>query len=400
MTDSRTLLSWVRRALTLAPFVSMGPALAMPGMQAPAAAPSASTPAAPAAPAALPPPATVTPFGWPFGDEALGTPRGATTRGAPVTLAPAPSTAWMALQQPGLSRFEKDRRAILAMAGGYRASFDFIEVAGFTPGFRPDRPYRSWGTEKVYVVEDNGTSIVLQHLLVMSIVDKQGQVQGPFVTKHWRQDWQYEPSQQLVFQGDNTWSRVDVPQAERAGRWRQTVYQVDDSPRYSGVAAWQHLANYSSWADADAWRPLPRREYSVRQDYQALIGHNRHTITPDGWLHEQQNLKAMVDTGKGAVTSIVGREYGLNRYERLADDFDWRAGDRYLQATSGVWSAVRRHWDRLFAERGTLRLKGSPDRDAMFVPLFEYADAVATNPQPPAQVEAEVRKRVDAYLRD
>ncbi len=355
-----------------------------------APAPAASTAAAPSAPT----------FPWSFGGPGARTPRGGMTQGAALKLAGGASEAWTALQQPALSKFEKDRRAILAMAGGYRASFDFIEVAGFQAGYQPERPYRSWGTEKVYVVEDTGTSIVLQHLLVMSMVDPQGKVQGPFVTKHWRQDWHYEPTQQIVFRGDNTWALVDVPPTQRTGQWRQTVYQVDDSPRYSGVAAWQHVANYSSWADDNGWRPLPRREYSVRQDYQVLIGNNRHTLTPDGWTHEQQNLKAVVDTANGTVKAIVGRELGFNRYERLSADFDWSAGDRYMAATAGVWSAVRRHWERLFAERGTLRLRGSPDRDAMFVPLFEYADAVAEKPQPAAQVDAEVRWRVDSYLRD
>ena len=39
--------------------------------------------------------------------------RGGTTRGANVTLATEPSDAWRALQEPGLSAYERDRRAIL-----------------------------------------------------------------------------------------------------------------------------------------------------------------------------------------------------------------------------------------------------------------------------------------------
>ena len=29
----------------------------------------------------------------------------------------------------------------------------------------------------------------------------------------------------------------------------------------------------------------------MRDDYQVLVGTNRHTITPDGWLQEENNLK-------------------------------------------------------------------------------------------------------------
>jgi uncharacterized protein DUF6607 len=338
-------------------------------------------------------------FSWKFLDESTLAPRGGSTRGAALTLDKQPGDAWKKLQQPGLTRFEKDRAAILAMAGGYRASFDFIETAGFADASKPDRPYQSWGTEKVYVVSDNGRNIVLQHLLVMSMVGPDGKVEGPFVTKHWRQDWSFEPTHRIVYRGDNTWQRVRVPREQSAGRWSQTVYQVDDSPRYSGLANWQHVANHSSWSDADGWRPLPRREFSVRNDYQVLIGDNRHTITPTGWLHEQHNLKAVLDA-KGRVSAVVGQETGLNRYERVTD-VDWAAGDNYLRATAPVWAAVRNEWDRLFLLRGTLVLKGAPDKNGLFIPLYEYAETVAEANQPlaPADVARRVRDEVAKYLK-
>ncbi|MCB5188139.1 hypothetical protein LG200_09005 [Methylobacillus caricis] len=338
-------------------------------------------------------------FSWQFQDESSLSPRGGTTTGTSVKLVTEPSAEWKALQEPGLSSFERDRRAILAMAGEYRATFDFIETAGFVTAYKPNRPYRSWGTEKVYLVEDKGTSIVLQHLLVMSFVGENGKVEGPFVTKHWRQDWQYEAPEQLVFRGNNTWQRVKVPADRQSGFWRQTVYQVDDSPRYSGVAKWQHLGNYSSWSDEDGWRPLPRREYSIRGDYDVLIGNNRHIITPTGWVHEQQNLKVKLDkTGEIAASNpALARESGFNRYERI-QDFDWSEGDRYIQASKPVWDAVRDKWQRLIASNEFLRLRGSPDKDNLFIPLYQYAQEVAESKTPvPA---AEISKKVDAAVQD
>lgn len=375
---------------------------------------AASSPASPTASGASPAASSPTPstkqarlrqytFSWQFIDESTMAPRGGTTHGAPLQLDTEPTAEWKALQAPGLSAFEKDRRAILAMAGGYRASFDFIEVAGFQGAFKPSRPYQSWGTEKVYVIEDTGTSIKLQHLLVMSMVDKDGKVEGPFVTKHWRQDWQYEPKDQIVYQGFNTWQRVVLPKGSTKGQWRQTVYQVDDSPRYSGVAAWQHLGNHSSWNDAEGWRPLPRREFSVRKNYQVLIGNNRHIITPTGWIHEQQNLKVVLDK-PGVLRqgdAVIARETGLNRYERLSGDFDWSAGDRYLKAAEPVWREVRRKWDALMSRPEPIRMKGAPDKDGLFVPLYEYADALNEDGGP-QRTEAEIRRFVDdavkAYL--
>lgn len=341
-------------------------------------------------------------FSWQFQDESDLSPRGGTTQGAPVKLVTEPTPEWKALQEPGLSDFERDRRAILAMAGGYRATFDFVETAGFVSAYKPNRPYRSWGTEKVYIVEDKGDSIVLQHLLVMSFVGEHGKAEGPFVTKHWRQDWQYEPSEQLVFRGNNTWQRIKTP-GRQHGQWRQTVYQVDDSPRYSGIAKWQHLGNYSSWSDEDGWRPLPRREYSVRSDYDVLIGNNRHIITPTGWVHEQQNLKVKLDqTAKIAANApVVGRESGFNRYERI-QEYDWGAGDKYLEATRPVWTAVREEWDKLIADNEFLRLRGAPDKDNLFVPLYRYAQEVAEakKPVPTTEIRSKVHQAVQAYLAD
>ncbi|MGH6646996.1 DUF6607 family protein [Aquabacterium sp.] len=340
-------------------------------------------------------------FSWRFLDESSLAPRGGSTTGAEVKLVTEPTPEWQAMQAPGLSKFERDRRAILAMAGGYRTSFDFLEVAGFKGAYKPSRPYQSWGTEKVYVLEDKGRSIVLQHLLVMSIVGEDGKVEGPFVTKHWRQDWHYEPADQLVYRGHNTWERVKVPKEQRTGQWRQTVYQVDDSPRYSGVAKWQHLGNYSSWGEEDGWRPLPRREYSVRKDYQVLIGSNLHTITPTGWVHEQQNLKVVLDDqGKLAPSHpVLARELGFNRYERISDQ-DWSAGDRYVKGSEPVWSAVRQKWDEVMARPGLLRMRGAPDKDNLFIPVYEYADTVAEakEPPPPAEIKAKVNRLVEAYL--
>src|SRR5262245_21778981 len=112
-------------------------------------------------------------FAWPLGEGAL-KPRGASTRGAPVTLDEAPSEAWRRLREPGLTALERDRRAILAMAGPYRVSFDFLEVVRFDASLKPDAPYQSWATEIVFVAEDRPDFIALQHVLAMRVLESDG----------------------------------------------------------------------------------------------------------------------------------------------------------------------------------------------------------------------------------
>jgi hypothetical protein len=328
-------------------------------------------------------------------------PRGGTTKGAPVKLATEPSAEWRALQAPNLDVFERDRRAILAMTGGFRTTFDFIETVGFAPGFEPARPYQSWGTEYVYVIEDRRDFISLQHLLVMFVTDAAGKVQGPFVQKHWRQDWQYEDTDLHVFAGRDRWRRERPDAAAARGRWSQAVYQVDDSPRYEALGTWVHEGSYSAWTSDQTWRPLPRRESSVRDDYQVLAGINRHTITPTGWVQEEENLKLVLgaDGRPAANAPYLSRELGVNRYERVAD-FDFSAGDRYWQHTSDFWRDVRDAWKRVYAERDAFEYAQEVDGHAMFEPLFEYAEGLDTGGKYDARAAADViRRTFSTYLR-
>lgn len=339
-------------------------------------------------------------FGWPFEPGDSMRPRGGTTTGTHVDLLEGPSAAWSALQAPGLSKFERDRRAILAMAGDYRTSFDFVETVGFTRDFEPARPYQSWATERIYVIEDRGAEISLQHIIVMFFVDADGVTQGPIVQKHWRQVWQYEDVSLHEFVGHGRWrERTLDPEAVR-GRWSQTVYNVDDSPRYEALGDWVHDGNYSSWTSDETWRPVPRRESSVRGDYDVLIGTNRHTITPTGWVQEEDNLKVALDPDgePRADQPYLAREVGVNRYELIVD-FDFSAGDRYWETTQPFWSDVRAAWDAVYAERPTFRLAERVRGRALFEPMFDYAARVeAAGAYDAADGREFIRRTLDRYV--
>ena len=293
-------------------------------------------------------------FSWKFADDSNLTPRGGTTIGAPVKLTPTPTQSWKSLQEDELSKFEKDRRAILAMAGDYRASFDFLETLGFYPEHKAIAPYQSWATEYIFVIEDNNDFISLQHILVMQMQQEDGALSEPYVVKHWRQDWSYEDRYLNVFLGQDTWGRETLKRSEIKGTWSQAVFQVDDSPRYDSVGKWVHAKGYSSWMSAQTWRPLPRREKSVRDDYDVLIGTNRHSITLNGWSHEQDNLKVVATSPsersiRGRLNpdyTVRGREIGLNRYESI-EEFDFSPAIDYWSATKGFWKVVRNKWNKI-----------------------------------------------------
>jgi hypothetical protein len=303
-------------------------------------------------------------FAWPLGENAL-KPRGGTTRGVPVVLDTAPSEAWMRLRESRIPPLERDRRAILAMAGPYRVSFDFLEIARFDPALKQDAPYQSWATEYVFVAEDRADFIALQHILEMRVLDADGKPGEPMVVRHWRQEWRYQAARFLAYEGQNRWAPRDVPAAQRPGTWVQSVYQVDDSPRYASRGRWEHTDGMSTWISEETWRPLPRREFSVRKDYDVLVGTNRHTITATGWVQEENNLKLATAEGR-----YLAREYGVARYERIKD-FDFSAAEKNFERTEPFWAEVRAAWREIGARRFTLRAQ--PDQGQLFKPFFEYA---------------------------
>ena len=337
-------------------------------------------------------------FSWSLRSECALEPRGGTTQGAPVTLDPNPHPGWQALQEEGLSELEKDRRAILAMAGPYRASFEFLETVGYIPDFSRQAPYQSWATEYVYVVEEREDFISLQHIIVMFMQDEQGRIQGPFVQKHWRQDWQYEKPEILVYAGDGTWEQRQLDEEDYQGTWAQAVYQVDDSPRYESYGEWRHEENFSTWLGAPTWRPIPRRE--SREGYDVLEANNRHTIIPNGWVHEEENYKLRLNEQGEPQDNMpyVAKEVGLNRYERIID-FDFSAGDEYWESTGAFWQDVRMVWQEYLDENERLQISGERNGVPLFAALFQRAEQArqAQNYDSDAAL-ADIREILSGYI--
>ena len=293
----------------------------------------------------------------------------------PASQSPTSVTAETAIA----ANFEQDRQSILAMAGDYKVTFDFTETVAFVEGYELKEPKLSGGHESVRVIEDRGDFISLQHLLVVGPDD------APFVVKHWRQDWQYEPARVLTFIGGNAWAWRDVPASEQAGSWSQTVYQVDDAPRYGAVGTWTYEDGIAEWTPPQAWRPLPRRDMTTRDDYHAVDAVNRHVITPWGWVHEQDNAKLMLD----ATPQALVRETGVNTY-RAFDDYPVSAAEDYWAGTAEFWAGVRAEWTRIEAEHTAFAISIQGETEALYNPLLALALSVKSGDKglEPALIEA------------
>jgi len=255
---------------------------------------------------------------------------------------------------------KKDTDAIKAMCGCYEVEFNFAETftASKDESYKPSPAKKDYGLEWVELVEDKANKIVMQHLLIVG---------DTTIIKHWRQDWEYENTELYQFYKDKTWKFVTLPKNEVKGQWTQRVYQVDDSPRYEGTATWVHADGTSYWKNtADA--PLPRREHTIRNDYNVLKRRNIHEITKYGWLHEQDNEKISRDD-KGKDTTLAF-EKGMDYYRKV-DDSKCIAARNYWKKNAVLWANVRNKWQSVFSRNKDLNLVGAVDGKPLFMHLFD-----------------------------
>jgi hypothetical protein len=287
--------------------------------------------------------------------------------------------------------FEQDRSAILKMAGAFKVTFRFQETVGVATGYRLHDPYGTEAMELVEVVEDRGTFISLQHILVAPASDGG----NPEVIKHWRQEWTYEDRVLNVFRGRRTWEHMEISGESVIGQWTQAVYEVDDSPRYESLGRWRHVGEQSTWESRETWRPLPRREYTKRHDYDVLLVRNRHTVTPAGWFHEQDNQKVLLDK-TGNPAAVLAHEYGLNTYMRMEGDlFEARA---HWERIAPFWAQVRHAWTEVLAQPGAITLKRSVDGRRLGESLNTLAESLSAEVADDASVKARIAAEIRTFV--
>lgn len=309
-----------------------------------------------------------------------------------VTIPPAHADAPVAARSTldEKAAFDADRADILAMAGNYKVRFDMQETTRWIQDYTPLDSKVSGGNEVVRVIEDTGRKIMLQHMLV---IEQDGKTH---VIKHWRQDWEYEPVRLLIYAGPDTWKWEDVSEKMRRGRWSQTVYQVDDSPRYSGWGEFTTVGGVRRWRSNWTLRPLARRDAVRHPVYDRYLAINRHQNTHDGWIHWQDNMKMGMIGGK--LTPIV-QESVLNTYTRF-DGYDVKAADDYWVATKVYWATVRSAWDKVAATKGGIGIKEEAETGTIAsARLLQLASLIQDGSIKQADASAEARKLIEGTTR-
>jgi hypothetical protein len=228
------------------------------------------------------------------------------------------------------------------MAGTHAVSFEFCETAVIESGYKlKPKPYKESATEVVVVAENSPTRICLQHLLIVTAKDG-----GKHIIKHWAQIWTWQDTDLLDYHGsedDHLWRKIKLTPDQAEGTWSQLVTQIDDTPRYEGYGKWTHNGGASSWQGNPTRRPLPRREYTTRDDYDYLLGTNRLSLSERGWIHRQDNRK-VVDR-EGTKAHALCQEIGVNTYNRI-ESTDTDLAINWWKDNGTFWDGVRNFWTR------------------------------------------------------
>lgn len=268
-----------------------------------------------------------------------------------------------ALQGFAQKKKKQDVAAIKEMCGCFEVTFNFAETFNYSNDslYKPSENKVDKGLEWAGLVTDDKNNIVIQHILQV------GNPADPHIVKHWRQDWAYENTDFYLYGGDNHWKYEEKSKDEVKGQWTQKVFQVDDSPRYEGSGSWVHVDGKSYW-ESNTPAPLPRREYTTRGDYNITMRGNRHEITKEGWIHDQDNAKIIRKVGQPDV--VLAMEKGYNTYIKVPDARCQAAAD-WWAAHHKKWDNVRKKWDDVFARDTDLTLKEKVDNKVLFKYLFD-----------------------------
>ena len=274
----------------------------------------------------------------------------------------------------------QDKNAIKKMCGCFEVEFNFAETFKYSNDstYVPSNNYKTAGLEWAQLVDDENNKISIQHILLV------GSESSPYVMKHWKQDWIFENQEFYMYNGNNSWNYKTKSKGKVKNQWTQKVYQVDDSPRYEGSATWVHVDGKSYWENiSDA--PLPRREYSKRSDYNITVRGNRHEITNDGWVHDQDNSKIIRSIDKNDI--LIAKEKGFNYYKRV-DDSRCKAAADWWTKNYSKWKTVRNKWNEIYSRKTDLKLHSLVDSKPLYSYLFD--DAIIN--------EESINKTIESFI--
>jgi hypothetical protein len=279
------------------------------------------------------------------------------------------------------AQFKEGKKNIDQLCGCYTVDFKYAET------FSPDTAYQFHKREHSKALEwvtpiYEGNTIILQHLLVIN---------DSMVIKHWREDWTYETKEQWVYIGNKEWKKIMIE--NNKGAWTQTVWEVDDAPRYQGTAKWITTNNQTFWMNTTN-APLPRREYTTRNDYHILRRGNKIAINNNSWVHEQDNDKIKLVNGQ---EQLIAQEKGMNIYTKTADS-KCAVAEKWWKENAIFWNLVRNQWQQKINSSTTIKLQSKVEGKRLDEYLTQYWKQWKAGNNSNATIEMQVQNTIGNFL--
>jgi hypothetical protein len=277
------------------------------------------------------------------------------------------------------------KQVIDKLCGCFQVDFKYAETFSPDPAYKyHDREETGGTAELALPIGINDKKIVIQHLLIVG---------ANTVVKHWREEWSYENPVIWKYNGDRTWVKETLSADQVKGKWTQTVWEVADEPRYQGFSQFVNLDGKIIWQNTtDA--PLPRREYSVRNDYNILKRTNRLNITDSGYLHEQDNQKIIRSNG---TDRLLVEEKGHNSYKRI-DAKECTAAKEYWEKNAGYWGKVRTIWADYIATHDTISLKTKIDGKLLHEYLIDLGKDYVSKKISETVIDTKIKAEINRFI--
>jgi len=258
----------------------------------------------------------------------------------------------------------QEQQAIKQLCGCFAVTFNYAET--FTNDTTKTMASHLMDTNAVleyeFPIEETPKKVVIQHILIVP--------GGPMI-KHWREEWAYEQTTLWQYDKDKEWVKTTLSPDEVKGKWTQSIWEVSDAPRYQGVSDWVSTNHELFWLNTtDA--PLPRREYTIRDDYNVLNRTNRIIVSDKGYMHEQDNKKIIRRAGQ--PDSILTYEKGYNKYVRMSDSKCEGARAFWTKDKAEFWADVRAVWAEKMDKANRIKVKGAIDNQLLYEALGEVED--------------------------
>jgi hypothetical protein len=289
--------------------------------------------------------------------------------------------------------FELDQTKIKSMKGCYQVTFQNSETFSPVKDYQFSNRYSSRALEWIFVDEETENSIELQHLLI---------VPG-MIIKHWRQNWDYQQNELYQYVGPMKWVKTNLNPEHIKREWTQKVFQVDDSPRYECQAPWIHTSQKSYW-ECETFAPLPRREFTVRSDYNMLLRNNRHEITSYGHLHDEDNTKInqTFDPALNIMNRVtLAEEKGKNIYKKV-DDQKCLAAQEWWENHRTFWKYTRDIWKNVYQTHRTLSIEEKINGKTLWEEIFEldekYSPTIHQTPE--LQVKSAITSTINKFIKN